>query len=136
MDLVGLDINLAAATAIWNGLGRPERLRPSSVQERLVEAGDLGLKTGRGFYEYRDGRRVGVSEEFVGSGAAIDAVAIRERILAAIALEAHRALDDGVASEDDIDMALRLGAGHPLGPFERERAEGPLSLGGEGLDPG
>jgi 3-hydroxybutyryl-CoA dehydrogenase len=136
MDLVGLDINLAAATAIWNGLGRPERLRPSWVQERLVEAGDLGLKTGRGFYEYRDGRLVGVSEEFVGSGAAIDAVAIRERILAAIALEAHRALDEGVASEDDIDMALRLGAGHPRGPFERERAEGPLSLGGEGLDPG
>ena len=135
MDLVGLDINLAAATAIWNGLGRPERLRPSPVQERLVDAGDLGRKTGRGFYDYRDGRRVGVSAEFAGAGARIESVAIRERILAAIALEAHRALDEGVASADDIDRALRLGAGHPFGPFERERGEGPLSLGGEGLDP-
>jgi 3-hydroxybutyryl-CoA dehydrogenase len=135
MDLVGLDINLAAATAIWNGLGRPERLRPSPVQERLVDAGDLGRKTGRGFYDYRDSCRVAVSAEFAGAGSTIEPVAIRERILAAIALEAHRALDEGVASADDIDMALRLGAGHPFGPFERERDEGPLSLGGEGLDP-
>jgi 3-hydroxyacyl-CoA dehydrogenase len=76
-----------------------------------------------------------VSEEFASVGSTIEPVAIRERILAAIALEAHRALDEGVASADDIDMALRLGAGHPFGPFERERTEGPLSLGGEGLDP-
>jgi 3-hydroxybutyryl-CoA dehydrogenase len=135
MDLVGLDVNLAAATAIWNGLGQPERLRPSPVQERLVDAGDLGRKTGRGFYDYRDGRRVGVSEEFAGAGSAIEPAAICERILAAISLEAHRALDEGVASADDIDRALRLGAGHPFGPFERERGAGPLSLGGESLDP-
>jgi 3-hydroxybutyryl-CoA dehydrogenase len=135
MDLVGLDVNLAAATAIWIGLGRPERLRPSPVQERLVDAGDLGRKTGRGFYDYQDGHRAGVSEEFARADSAMEPAAIRERILAAISLEAHRALDQGVASADDIDRALRLGAGHPFGPFERERGEGPLSLGGEGLDP-
>jgi 3-hydroxybutyryl-CoA dehydrogenase len=136
MDLVGLDVNLAAATAIWNGLGQPERLRPSPIQERLIAAGDLGRKTGRGFYDYQDGRRAGVSEEFARAASAMEPAAIRERILAAISLEAHRALDEGVASADDIDRALRLGAGHPFGPFERERGEGPLSLGGEGLDPG
>ena len=123
MDLVGVDINLAAATAIWNGLGQPERLRPSSIQERLVAAGDLGRKTGRGFYDYRDGPRAGVSEEFVGRGSTIEADSIRERILTAIGREAHRALDEGVASAADIDIALRLGAGHPIGPFERERTE-------------
>jgi 3-hydroxyacyl-CoA dehydrogenase len=33
--------------------------------------------------------------------------------------EAYRARDEGVAAEGDIDRALRLGAGHPAGPFER-----------------
>ena len=37
MDLTGIDVSLAAATGIWDGLGRPERLRPSPIQERLVE---------------------------------------------------------------------------------------------------
>ena len=123
MDLVGVDINLAAATAIWNGLGQPERLRPSPIQERLVAAGDLGRKTGRGFYNYRAGPRAGVSDEFVGGGSTIEADSIRERILTAVGQEAHRALDEGVASAADIDIALRLGAGHPIGPFERERTE-------------
>lgn len=50
MDYVGLDVNLAAARGVWEGLGRPDRLRPSAIQERLVEAGRLGRKTGEGFY--------------------------------------------------------------------------------------
>jgi 3-hydroxybutyryl-CoA dehydrogenase len=135
MDLVGVDVNLAAATAIWIGLGRPDRLRPSAIQERLAAAGELGRKTGRGFYRYEDGRRVGVSEEFAGGGSATEAQAIRERILGAIGLEANQAKDEGVASAVDIDLALRLGAGHPLGPFERERAAAHLHLPAAGLDP-
>ena len=59
MDLIGIDVNLAAATGIWEGLGRPDRLRPSPIQEALVAAGDLGRKTGQGFYRYEDGRRIG-----------------------------------------------------------------------------
>jgi 3-hydroxyacyl-CoA dehydrogenase len=47
--------------------------------------------------------------------------AIRERILGAIADEARLAAAEGVASEATIDLALRLGAGHPHGPFERAR---------------
>src|SRR4029079_6570067 len=57
MDLTGLDVTTAAATGIWEGLGRPDRLRPSPVQTELVEAGRLGRKTGEGFYGYPDGRR-------------------------------------------------------------------------------
>ena len=52
MDLTGIDVTFAAATAIWERLGRPERLRPSPIQERLVAEGRLGRKTGRGFYTY------------------------------------------------------------------------------------
>ena len=118
MDLVGIDVNLAAATAVWDGLGRPDRLRPSPIQERLVAAERLGRKSGRGFYRYEDGRRAGIDAEFASTGSTASAGAIRERILAAVAAEANRARDDGVATASDIDRALKLGAAHPRGPFE------------------
>jgi 3-hydroxyacyl-CoA dehydrogenase len=82
----------------------------------------LGRKVGRGFYRYENARRIAVSEEFAAASSSASPDMIRERILAAIGSEAHRALDEGVASAPDIDTALRLGAGHPQGPFERERA--------------
>ena len=123
MDLVGIDVNLAAARAIWEGLGRPERLRPSPIQERLVEAGDLGRKTGVGFYRYRDRQRTEPAlDEIPGHG--LTEAEIVERVRLAVDNEAWHALGDGVASADDIDLALRLGAAHPDGPFEHMRALG------------
>jgi len=120
MDLTGIDVTTAAATAIWEGLGRPIRLRPSPIQAELVAADHLGRKTGEGFYRYADGRQAGVSPRFaVGDGATLDDPAIRDRILAAIEREARLAVEEGVASADDVDLALRLGANHPVGPFER-----------------
>lgn len=124
MDLAGLDVNLAAARSIWDGLGRPDRLRPSPIQERLVAEGRLGRKTGAGFYAYRNGRR-GEALEGVDPRpptATMRAADIRTRILDAIDAEARRARDEGVAGEDEIDLAMRLGANHPSGPFERARA--------------
>ncbi len=122
IDLAGVDINLAASRAVWEGLGRPDRLRPSTLLERLVEEGRLGRKTGRGFYRYEDGARVAVDPEFRAGPSSIRASDIRGRVLAAIDAEAHAALADGVASADDIDLAMRIGAGHPVGPFERATA--------------
>jgi len=119
MDLTGLDVTTAAATAIWDGLGRPDRLRPSPIQTRLVEAGRFGRKTGEGFYTYPDGRRGGPASEFATAGPAIDPGAVRDRILEAIDQEARIAVKEGVATPDAVDLALRLGAGHPEGPFER-----------------
>ena len=115
MDLAGLDINLAAARGIWEGLGRPERLRPSTIQERLVAAGHLGRKTGEGFYRYDAGGTRHPAEVVAAAPAAVvDSAAIVARITSAIDAEADRAAADGVASRDDIELALRLGAGHPL----------------------
>jgi 3-hydroxybutyryl-CoA dehydrogenase len=122
MDLIGVDVNLAVARAIWEGFGRPERFRPSPIQERLVGEGRLGRKTGAGFYRYDDGRR-GEPLEGLRDGP-LEAGAIVERIELAIVAEAYRALADEVAAEPDIELALRLGAGHPMGPFERTRAWG------------
>ena len=114
MDLAGLDVNLAAARGVWEGLGRPDRLRPSPIQERLVGAERLGRKAGRGFYLYEEGRRGVVDPEFAeGPSRGLGAERIRERIEASIADEARIAIDEGVASRDDIVLALRLGASHP-----------------------
>jgi 3-hydroxybutyryl-CoA dehydrogenase len=124
MDLTGIDVTFAAATGIWEGLGRPDRLRPSPIQESLVEAGELGRKTGSGFYTYADGNRL-VEADRQAAPASPQALApedIRVRILDAIALEARLAADEGVAPPDVIDLALRLGAGHPHGPFESGRS--------------
>jgi 3-hydroxybutyryl-CoA dehydrogenase len=125
MDLAGLDVNLAAALGVWEGLGRPDRLRPSPIQEQLVADERLGRKSGEGFYRYENGRRTTVSEPFDGPRSTASPDELRDRILVAIGIEAHHALDEGVASAADIDLALRLGAGHPEGPFERERASKP-----------
>jgi 3-hydroxybutyryl-CoA dehydrogenase len=146
MDLVGIDVNLAAARGIFEGFSYEPRFKPSVIQERLVEAGRFGRKTGEGFYWYgEDGRSLGVAGAFAAeageaedpvggprvlpSGTPSDAhaagpVAVLERIVLAIVNEAYWALGDGVASVADIDLALRLGASHPSGPFERTAALG------------
>lgn len=117
MDLTGIDVTFAASTAIWDGLGRPDRLRPSPLQEELIAAGRLGRKTGHGFHRYEAGKRVGDGPGTAKAGLPADA--IRERILLPIVDEAFRVLDEGVAARADIDVALRLGAAHPIGPFQR-----------------
>ena len=117
MDFIGLDVNLAAAIAVWDGLGRPDRLRPSPLQRRLVAAGDLGRKTGRGFYVYDDAVRTpnpDVVPTVPPAGSEpISEGTIVEAIRAAIDAEAARAVEDGVATLGDIDLALRMGASHP-----------------------
>lgn len=52
MDLIGMDINYSVSNIVWEALGRPERLTPSLLQKQKVDAGDLGKKTGKGFYQY------------------------------------------------------------------------------------
>jgi 3-hydroxybutyryl-CoA dehydrogenase len=52
MDLIGLDINYNVSNIVYNDLGKPERLTPSSLQLQKVQAGKLGKKTGEGFYTY------------------------------------------------------------------------------------
>jgi 3-hydroxybutyryl-CoA dehydrogenase len=53
MDLIGNDINYAVSCEVYEALGRPERLKPSFIQKEKVEHGELGRKTGKGYYEYK-----------------------------------------------------------------------------------
>jgi len=133
MDLVGLDVNLAVASALHAAAVAAadplaDRFRPSAVQEALVAEGRLGRKRGIGFHRYDDAGRA-VPTDGASSDPDAGATAVIERIDLAIVNEAYRALGDGVATAPDIDLALRLGAGHPLGPFERaERIGGPAAV--------
>jgi len=52
MDMIGLDINYSVSNIVWDALGKPARLQPSSLQKAKVEAGELGRKSGKGFYNY------------------------------------------------------------------------------------
>jgi len=153
MDLIGLDINLAAASGLFQAFRREPRFRPSPIQERLVAAGMLGRKTGLGFYRYdADGRALGVSPDVAAgrptsqpgeaepsapAGSPADAgpraEELVERLTLGIVNEAYHALGEEVATPADIDLALRLGAGHPLGPFERVAALGGPRIAAERL---
>jgi 3-hydroxybutyryl-CoA dehydrogenase len=52
MDLIGMDINYNVSRIVYDALGHPPRLQPSPIQAAKVAAGELGRKTGKGFYEY------------------------------------------------------------------------------------
>jgi len=52
MDLIGMDINLAVSRSLYEASSEAERFKPSSIQIDKVAKGELGKKTGRGFYQY------------------------------------------------------------------------------------
>lgn len=55
MDMIGHDVNFAVTNSVWRAFYNDQRFLPSLIQQELVDAGFLGRKTGRGFYDYREG---------------------------------------------------------------------------------
>jgi 3-hydroxybutyryl-CoA dehydrogenase len=53
MDLIGNDVNYAVSCSVYEQLNQPERLKPSDIQKQKVEDGELGKKTGKGYYGYK-----------------------------------------------------------------------------------
>jgi len=147
-DLIGQDINVATTRSVWERLDRPSRLAPSREQEELVEHGHLGRKTGCGAYAHDDENNTApaiiqeiqpleLSERLTNaindfcldatctSGSMLEQY-IFARVLVSIINEAMWALHDGVASIQDIDIAMKLGTNYPKGPIEWAN-----SIGGE-----
>lgn len=52
MDLIGNDVNYAVSCSVYEALGKPGRLRPSPIQKERVDKGELGRKSGKGYYNY------------------------------------------------------------------------------------
>ncbi len=52
MDLIGNDINLEVSKQMYEAFGQVKRFKPSHIQEEKVRLGNLGKKTGKGYYEY------------------------------------------------------------------------------------
>lgn len=54
MDLIGVDTNFSVTCSMYDGFHQAQKFRPSRIQEQKVNAGQLGRKTGKGFYDYSD----------------------------------------------------------------------------------
>ena len=110
MDFIGNDVNYAVTRSVFEGMFYDPRYRPSNTQRRLVESGFLGRKSGRGYYDYRDGatRPEPIKDQSTG-------VLIFERILAMLINEAIDAVHMGAASAQDVDLAMTKGVNYPKG---------------------
>ena len=110
-DLIGNDVNLAVSESLFERYYYHPRFRPSYLQRSMVEGGLLGRKSGRGFYDY-GAEEKGEDHGFEPS----ENLALR--VISCIVNEAFLVLSEGVATAEDIDRAMKLGANYPKGPFE------------------
>jgi 3-hydroxybutyryl-CoA dehydrogenase len=125
MDLIGNDINFTVTKTVWESFFFDPRYKPSFTQQRQVEAGWLGRKTGRGYYRY--GQEAAPSRG-ASAGEAGGMQAIVDRVVAMLINEAVDALHLGVASRDDIDLAMTKGVNYPKGLLKWADELGPAMV--------
>jgi 3-hydroxybutyryl-CoA dehydrogenase len=105
MDLIGHDVNFAVTRSVYQGFFDDPRYKPSLVQKALVDAGWLGRKSGRGFFDYREGATPAVPEEASDLGVQPARVRVEGHLGPAAALE------DLLRSQETIEVQHTAGAG-------------------------
>ena len=110
MDYIGNDINYSATKAVYDGTNHDSRYKPSSIQKELVDEGFLGRKSGRGYFDYSNNASEPEpnKDDVVGNQIFI-------RILAMLINAAADALNNEIATRDDIDIAMTTGVNYPRG---------------------
>ena len=110
MDFIGNDVNFAVTSSVFEAMFYDPRYRPALTQRRLVEAGLLGRKAKRGYYDYRDGAvaPTPTTDPVVGR-------MIVDRIVAMLVNEAVDAVQLRIASPQDIELAMTKGVNYPKG---------------------
>lgn len=110
MDFIGNDVNFAVTKSVFEAMFYDPRYRPSLTQQRLVDAGHLGKKAGRGYYDYaKDAKKPEPASDPVLK------LLVFERILAMLINEAVDAVHMRVATPEDIDTAMTKGVNYPKG---------------------
>lgn len=123
MDLIGHDVNYVVTETVWKQFYFDPRFKPALSQKRLLEAGFLGKKSGRGFYDYREGAEQAKPhrDETLGRY-------ILNRILCMLINEACDTLYLGIASAEDIDLAMMKGVNYPKGLLQWADELGPAHV--------
>lgn len=110
MDLIGHDVNYVVTETVWQQFYFDPRFKPSLTQKRLLEAKFLGKKSGRGFYDYSPGTDLPLPKKDEKLGRQIFS-----RIICMLINEAADTLYLGIASREDIDLAMTKGVNYPKG---------------------
>lgn len=110
MDFIGNDVNYTVTETVFKAFYYDPRYRPSFTQKRLSEAGYLGRKSGKGYYDYQPGAEKPLPNEDPAL-----AKLIFDRVLVMLINEAADALFLNVASAADIDNAMTKGVNYPKG---------------------
>ncbi|WP_271855076.1 3-hydroxyacyl-CoA dehydrogenase NAD-binding domain-containing protein [Patiriisocius marinus] len=110
MDFIGNDVNYTVTETVFTAFYYDPRYKPAFTQKRFAEAGYLGRKTGRGFYDYSEGT---VRPEPSKDQNLLES--IKNRIVVMLINEAADALFLNIASAQDIDNAMTKGVNYPKG---------------------